>query len=570
MPKNNEAENRITIGQRVLNVIGVKGTFKESVVPMMNYCYVNIFLGGGGYLISQYFLAFLTDVVHFDIKVATAISTIAVFWDAITDPVMGIISDRTRSKTGKHRRYLLWGIPFLLISYSMLWNSAGMDAEQAPIKCFVYYTFSYMLYKTAYTIISIPHTAMLPELAPEYNQRTQYTSVSYIFNSCGMIPSYIVFLILCSVFGASQELDSSSKQPFLWSGIILSVFYSVAVFATYKTVREPSSLDNKNEPFDFKLFISEYRLVLKSRAFRQYFFMNFFWQISTGFFSTTKIYYIKYLANQYSVAKYAILNTVAGVFETAAFPLNYALTMKFGKKKCGTIVTPFMIIGLAIGLFMKTSQENTALSKVMFILLILSQVFYPFGMSGLGFVSNNVFPDLTDVDELITGRRREGVISTFSTFIKKSVNSAMISVVGLILGFFGLVTGSEVELYEKVNKAIYPQPESAMTGIRLCIAFIPIISAIASWYLLKKFQMTKDDHTMIRAAIATKRKFGSVTLSDYEKERIEIVTGQKLSETWLGEDNDETQGHTLDKNENGEYLIILELEEQKKLQNKTI
>jgi hypothetical protein len=93
-----------------------------------------------------------------------------------------------------------------------------------------------------------------------------------------------------------------------------------------------------------------------------------------------------------------------------------------------------------------------------------------------------------------------------------------------------------------------------------------MVCATVSYFLLKKFKMTKDDHTMIRAAIATKHKYGSVTLSDYEKERILLVSGKKLQETWLGENNDESQGHTLDKDEEGNYIILVELDALKKQQ----
>ena len=96
---------------------------------------------------------------------------------------------------------------------------------------------------------------MLPELAPEYNKRTQYTSVSYIFNSCGMIPSYIILLILLSIFGFSDGLTRDSKMPFLIVGVLLATMYSVAIYGTFKLVKEPSSLDMKTEPIDLRLAV---------------------------------------------------------------------------------------------------------------------------------------------------------------------------------------------------------------------------------------------------------------------------------------------------------------------------
>ena len=545
------------MGERFKKAIGVEGKFVDTVWPMIQYCFANIYLGGGGYIISMYFTVFLTNVVGMDLQHATFIIMLATIWDGINDPLMGIITDRTRSKYGRHRRYLLWSIPILVVAYSMLWNSFGLDAKEHPTVCVMYYAFAYILYKTAYTMIEVPHTAMLPTLAPEYNKRTQYTSVSYIFNSVGMIPSYIILLIFLSVFGSSGTLSKDSKMPFMLTGVVLSIVYACAVFATFKTVKEPSSLDDKPPKLDLRFAIDEYVQVFRSKAFRDYFSMSFFWQMARSFYSTSSIYFITYLANLYKY--YPIYNTFAGVFESLAFPLNYALTMKKGKSKCGAVVTPFMIIGLGLLLFVKTGSPEGNSSIIPLVLMILGgAVLYPFGMSGLGFVGNNVMPDLTDVDELITGRRREGVISTCNTMVKQVVGGVMTFLVGTVLKYFGLVTG---------NEGVYiQQNDTAILGIRFCVSILPMISAVVAYLLLKRFKMTKDDHTMIRAAIATKHKYGTVTLTEYERERCELLTGYKLENTWLGKDNNETEIHTLDKNENGDYLILLELDELKKKQ----
>ncbi len=542
------------MGERFKKAIGIEGKFLDTVLPMVQYCFANIFMGGGGYIISMYFTVYLTNVVGIELNQATFIVMLATIWDGINDPIMGIITDRTRSKYGRHRRYLLWSIPFVFISYSMLWNSFGLDVKENPTLCVIYYAFAYILYKTAYTMVAVPHTAMLPTLAPEYNKRTQYTSVSYIFNSVGMVPSYIILLILLSAFGSSGELSAEkSRTPFLITGIVLSAVYAIAIYGTFKTVKEPSSLNDKVPPLDFKYAVNEYIQVFKNKSYRDYFSMNFFWQMARSFYSTTNVYYITYLLNLYRY--YPLFNTFAGIFESLAFPLNYALTMKKGKSKCGAIVTPFMIIGLAVPLFLRAATPDSPSSTLTLVLMILGgAVLYPFGMSGLGFVGNNVFPDLTDVDELITGRRREGVMSTFDTMIKQVVGGVMTFLVGSVLSGFGLQTG---------NKGEYiAQTDTAIMGIRVCISVLPMICALVAWLLLRRFKMTKDDHTMIRAAIATKHKYGSATLTDYEKERCEVLSGYKLKDTWLGKDNDETQGHTLDKDESGKYIILIEKEKE--------
>lgn len=542
------------MGEKIKKLIGVEGDFKTAILPMINYSYANMYMGGAGYIIGMYFTVFLTDVVNLSLKQAGIVVMLATIWDAVTDPVMGIITDRTRSKTGKHRRYLLWGIPLMAVSYVLMWNSFGLNGIENPSKTMAYFVIVYMLYKTAYTVIGVPHTAMLPELAPEYNLRTQYNSVGYLFNSAGMVPAFGIVVVILALFGSNDNITSESKKPFLVIGIVLAVFFSVAVFLTYSKTREKSSLDIKNEKLDIPYIIREYVLVFKNKSFRQYFFMSLAYQFATGFYSNSKVYYIKYLANQYG--KYALFNAVAGVAEAGAFPLNYALTMKHGKKKCGNIVTPLMVAGLAIGLIM---QPGGSFLWVM--LMMASMLLYPFGMSGLGFVSTNIFPDLTDVDELITGRRREGVISTFSTLIKKSISGVMAALVGFTLQGFGLVTGDRVSEYEKATGNLFAQTDSAVWGVRICVAVIPIVAAIIALILLKNFRMTKDDHTMIRAAVATKKKYGSVTLTEEEKKRVELISGQKLENTWLGQNNSEE--HFLEKDEEGKYVILLELKKEK-------
>lgn len=544
------------MGEKIKRAIGVEGSFKESILPMIQYCYANIFMGGGGYIISMYFTIFLTNVVGMELRHATFIMMIATIWDGVNDPLMGLITDRTRSKYGRHRRYLLLSIPPLVISYIMLWNSFGIDGKEHPTMAVCYYAFAYILYKTAYTMVDVPHTAMLPTLAPEYSKRTQYTSVSYIFNSLGMVPSYIILLIFLSVFGSSGGLSENSKMPFLLTGIVLAIVYGCSIFATFKTCKEPSSLDEELPPLDIKFAINEYIQVFRNKSFRDYFAMSFFWQMARSFFSTTSVYYITYLLNLYKY--YPVFNNVAGAFEALAFPFNYKITMKMGKSKCGAIVTPLMIIGLVIIAFAKPATSGGGIALSLTLMLLGGAVLYPFGMSGLGFVSNNVLPDLTDVDELITGRRREGVIGTFNTMIKQVTGGIMTFLVGTLLDAFGLVTGNEGVFIE--------QTVTALWGIRICVSILPAISALLAWLLLKRFKMTKDDHTMMRAAIATKHKYGAVILNDYERERCELLTGYKLENTWLGKNEDESEGHALEKDENGKYLILIEVEENLKKQ----
>ena len=549
--------------QKILKLLGVKGTFKNDVVPMMNYSSANITTSGAGYVVSLYFMIFLTDVINLKPAHAGIVTMVAVIWDAITDPIMGVITDRTRSKYGKHRRYILWGMPLLCLSFVMMWNGYGFDGRTEPVKTFIYFTGAYMLYKTAYTIIDIPHVAMLPELAPDYDLRIQYNSVGYIFNSFGMFPSFFLVSAILGSFGFSTP-QAGAQKPMLIAGLILAVVYGLSLFTTFKSVREKPSLDLKTEKFDFKFLMNEYKYVVKNKAFREYFVMSLCYNIAVYFYTTTLIYYIEYVAKLPSM--YTLFTTIAGAFEASSFPLNYALTIKFGKKKCGAIVTPLMLASFVLCLFMNPTPETEG-ALIWKIILLGSAVLYPFGKSGLGYVAINILPDISDVDELITGRRREGVIGTFNTFIKKTVSGVMSSVVMFILGGFGLIVGDELKDKLAVDPS-FQQSSSALLGVRICISFAPIVFTLISLYLLHRFQMTKKEHTIIRAAIATKHKYGAVALTDDQIEIMEKISGQKYENTWLGKDNDSADAQALNPREDGEYQILVDIEEEmKKIRN---
>lgn len=550
-------QTKPTLEQRILKVIGVKGTFKKDVIPMINYSSANVTTSGSGYVISLYFTLFLTGVVDLKPEHAAIVTFIAGIWDAVIDPFIGILTDRTRSKYGRHRRYILWAMPLYAVSYALLWNSYGLNGRERPMQAVVYFTIVYVLYKTAYSFVDVPHVAMLPELAPDYDLRTQYNSVGYIFNSIGMFPSFVLAMAILAIFGFSDPAKGA-EFPMLLVGIILAVVYAFCLFYTFKNVREKPSLDLKVEKFDFKYFLQEYALVIKNKAFRQYFFMSLSYNIAVNFYRSSLVFYIRYIARL--IKLYGLFTTIEGAAETSAFPFNYALTMKHGKKKCAYIVTPLMIAGFAVCLFMNPTDENSN-SAIWVIILMLTAILYPFGKSGIGYTSTNIFPDLSDIDEAITGRRREGVIGTFNTLIKTCVSTSVQSLVLVILGKFGLQTGSEVTEFEK-SGLLYQQSDSALLGVRLCVVIVPIAFTLLSLFLLRKFQMSKADHRLICAAVATKHKYGSVTLTEEQIRTVETVTGQKYHNTWLGKNNNSADEHPLEINEDGDYVLLLQIEEE--------
>ena len=191
------------------------------------------------------------------------------------------------------------------------------------------------------------------------------------------------------------------------------------------------------------------------------------------------------------------------------------------------------------------------------------------GYAGLGFTTSNSFPDTTDVDEMITGKRREGVLSTFSSFLKKLSSGFMTGIVGFILEWFGVsvkTTNEGVISSGKHAYEIFGDRFDAVFGLRLTHAVLPMVLMIIAFAALRNYKLDQNSHRLLRAAIATKHKFGSVTLTSEEIAICERVSGQKWENTWLGKDNNEIV--ELQRNEDGEFVILIEIEEEARQRQK--
>ena len=182
---------------------------------------------------------------------------------------------------------------------------------------------------------------------------------------------------------------------------------------------------------------------------------------------------------------------------------------------------PMMVIGLLLNGFV------TPKSPVF--ILYIATILYNIGFSGSGFVINTIQPDVTDVDELITGRRREGVITTFYSFVRKTINSFVTGFLGIFLQLIGYDTTN----LEKIEyAALSTQTEF---GLRLLVSWLPTAFAIISLILIFRFKMKKRDHEIIQSVIAQKHETGTCDISIGDKKRLEAIAGHRWEDMWIGQ-----------------------------------
>ena len=326
-----------------------------------------------------------------------------------------------------------------------------------------------------------------------------------------------------------QEMTAASRPKFMFFGAVLCLWFSLPLLVTFKCTKEPSSLGMKLPPFNATMLFEEYKQVFRNKAFRRYFVLSSMYTMAKGFYANSNQYFIKYSAQRFGY--FNTLQTIAGAAEASGFPVNYLLTMKKGKQLCGKLLTPLMAAGLIINLFI---GKSTPLWVV-----IVSIVLYNFGFSGPGFTATNIQPDVTDVDEMITGRRREGVISTFNTLIKKTINGLMSAFTGFILKGFGFRTGAEgANALEQTAKGIF--------GLKVTYCILPLIFVGLVYVCVFTYKMTREDHKMITEAIKEKKETGKCSLTPEQMKRCEEIAGQSFGDMWIGKPSAETLVTELD------------------------
>ena len=139
----------------------------------------DIYGGGAMVVIGFYYLVFLTDVIRINPALAGTVILISKFYDSITDPFEGILTDRTRTRIGRRKPYLLAGIPLVFLSFFLMWYPTALASE---IGRFFFVLVTYLFFSTTVSIVMLSYNAVITELTPDYNERTSISSFRIFFS----------------------------------------------------------------------------------------------------------------------------------------------------------------------------------------------------------------------------------------------------------------------------------------------------------------------------------------------------------------------------------------------------
>ena len=195
----------------------------------------DLFGGASVNMISLYYLIFLTDVVRIPPSLAGTTIFISKIWDAFSDPLMGIITDRTRSRWGKRRPYFILGVFTIFIGYVLLWNPVSFTSLGVR---FFYVLFSYLLFNTLSTMVLIPYIARQPSLTPDYDERTSLNLVKAIFSFSGTI---VGTMLPATMLRYAPDII----QGYRTVAVIMGILFALPWIAISIHIKEE---DNRGEP----------------------------------------------------------------------------------------------------------------------------------------------------------------------------------------------------------------------------------------------------------------------------------------------------------------------------------
>ena len=468
-----------------------KGTMELRTPELLLFASADIFGGGGQSILSVLYLVFLTNVLAIHPAWAGAVIMIAKGWDAISDPLMGAISDNTRSRFGRRKPYLVLGGALLVFSMALLWLPVRFESHTARV---LYMTCTYLVYCTVSTVISVPYSSMSTEITNDFSLRNRVNMVRLVFSLiatavCTLLPS----MLFSSLTGGS--LSISSFYVFLVFGFGLA--FAVPTVLAGFFVKERVPYEKARSAFSWRTLW----VPLKVRAFRKLLGLYLAQSVTLDIVSAVIIYYGLYVVP--GISSTVFLGTFLGM-QLLMFPILLKLVDKTSKPTLYRFGLPLSMLGAAgIALFPTGGQP---------VLLYVITGLTALGFAGAQTMSWIMFPDVVDIGELSLKQRITGSFSGAMTFVRKVSSAIAIFLVGALLGAAGFVRPTEIH-------PLPVQPDATLLAIRLLILLAFVLLMGAAWLIAQRFKINPALSKRVKKLLEH-RSNGTGSLEDAEEEAL--------------------------------------------------
>lgn len=429
-------------------------------------------------------------------------------FDSITDPLMGYISDNTRSKWGRRRQYVFIGSILMGIAFVVMWQ---LYRDNGVNYNFIYFLSWSFVFYLGLTIFSVPYVAMGYEMSDDFHERTNIMAIAQWIGQWAWVIAPWFWVIMYDK-GWFSSADVATRTLAVWVGIFCMILAMIpAIF-----IKSKSTLEEDYEPLSLRgiggslmSILNGFKEALKIKDFRKlciatFLIFNAFNTVAT--FTFFIIVYHLFSGDAGAAGIWPTLFGSVGALITTflVIPVVAWMSKKLGKKKAFITSQGLSILGYILLWFLLIPGKPY--------MFIFALPFFSFGIGSLFTLMMSMTADVLDLDELNSGKRREGIFGAIYWWMVKFG----FAIAGLLSGAIITLVGFDAGLAE--------QPEGAITGLRAFFSGLPIVGTLIAMYVMKDYEITEERATEISAALKLKKAEGHnsvppVTLSEIVSNR---------------------------------------------------
>ena len=416
-------------------------------------------------------LYFLTDVAHLRPDLAGWAVGAGKVWDAVNDPLFGLVSDRIRTRWGRRRVFLLFGAVPLGLTFTLMW----LVPPFGPLGLTVYYAVAFILFDTAFTLIHVAYNALTPELTPDYDERSSLNGYRMVYSISGTLGA----IVFATVLG---RYVADPRALFAVVGVALGLVSMVPPLVVYRVTWEKAAED-------LPLSLPWRRALATTLGNRPFWMVMGLYLLSwttASILAADLIYFANYHLRVPEQANYFVL-----VAEGAAIlfiPLWVWVARRLDKRRAFILGTVSWIGILLVLALLRSDQVGVAYALA--------------ALSGSGIATAYVIPwamvpDVIEHDELQTGQRREGSYYAFASFFQKLATGAAVWAMGQALYRAGYVTPT-------LAVPVPEQSRQVIQVIRWFMGPVPAVLLVLSILFAWFYPITREVHASLREQLAAR------------------------------------------------------------------
>jgi GPH family glycoside/pentoside/hexuronide:cation symporter len=416
-------------------------------------------------------LFFLTDVAGLRPDLAAWAVAAGRVWDAVNDPLFGLLSDRIRTRWGRRRVLLLFGAVPLGLSFAMMW----VVPPWSPLALTVYYAVAFILFDTVFTAVHVGYNALTPEMTADYDERSSLNGYRMVLSISGTLGA----IILATVLGWFID-DPRLRFAIVGAGLgLVSMVPPLVVFAV--TRERPA--EDQPPPLPARQAL---KMTLGNRPFRLVMGLYLLSWTTASILAAYLVYFANYYLRVPEQANYFVL--VAQGAAILFIPLWVWVARRLDKRRAFMLGTASWIVVL-LGIF-ALGPEQVGLAYALAALAgsgIATAYVLPWSM----------VPDIIEYDEVRSGNRREGSYYAFTSFFQKLATGAALWVMLQVLALTGYVkppTGGPLPV----------QPPQAVQAIRFFMGPVPVVLLVLAMIFAWRYPISREAHRALRDQLAAR------------------------------------------------------------------